>query len=153
MLDFTQCDWIDLTKLTRYHQNLMSFLSENYLNKSGGTMNGQINSCSILPKSPSSYNLGSSTNQWSNIYSNGFVLVDSTGQIRPNSTGTGNIGTSSYYWGNAYINNIYGIAIYQNGNQVWDKSNLQVGGVNLYNKIVSVNSRCEIINNGKAVKI
>ena len=68
MIDFTNTHFVDETLLTRYHQNLINFLSDTYLNKSGGTMNGQINTCAILPKATETYDLGSSTYKWNNIY-------------------------------------------------------------------------------------
>lgn len=109
-----------------------------YLPLAGGTMTGTITSQSIIPTTNTTYNLGSSSNQFNIVYTryidtvSGYNLrlraagvehlnmiggtVNSTANIIPTVNNTYNLGSSAFQW-----NNIYGRTLYENGTSLASK--------------------------------
>lgn len=101
-----------------------------YLPLAGGTMTGTITSQSIIPTTNTTYNLGSTSNQFNIVYTryidtvSGYNLrlraagvehlnmisgtVNSTANIIPTTTNTYNLGSSDYIWKNVYATTFIG---------------------------------------------
>lgn len=102
-----------------YANNLSSYLGNGVTVKLTAT-NTQITAKDdIVPDSNNSYDLGSTSYTWKNLYAGGanehYILVgyddslstNSKMSIRPDSTGLGYLGTSNKHFNAAYIDNIY----------------------------------------------
>lgn len=104
--------------------------SHSYLPLAGGTMTGTINSQSIIPKTNTTYNLGSTANQFNVVYTryidtvSGYNLrlraagtehinmlggnVNVTANIIPTASNTYNLGSSAVKYANAYATTFTG---------------------------------------------
>ena len=69
----------------------------NYLPLAGGTMTGVINSMNILPKANNTYDLGSSSKKFKDIYSSGTVFADGALAI-PTSAPSNPVSGKVYFW-------------------------------------------------------
>ena len=63
----------------------------------GGTMTGVINSMNILPKANNTYDLGSSSKKFKDIYSSGTVFADGALAI-PTSAPSNPVSGKVYFW-------------------------------------------------------
>jgi len=87
------------------------------------TNNGIINSIGINPIATSTYDLGTNSLKWNNVYANNlYGSWTPTGNLIPSVNNAYDIGSSSYRWNNLYSNNINtnGITINSNGASLID---------------------------------
>lgn len=99
------------TVLFRYVGSGWRMISTN--SYSASTVSGNTN---IIPSSDNSYDLGSTSYKWQNLYISGgnsnnhYIAIDNTGgepTIRPEKSNYCYLGTSSYRWYKGYINSVF----------------------------------------------
>jgi len=87
------------------------------------TNNGNISAITTYPAATNTYDLGSNSLKWNNVYANNlYGSWTPTGNLIPSVNNAYDIGSSSYRWNNLYSNNINtnGLTINSNGASLID---------------------------------